>query len=83
MPRSLEEWADFDYVQGDPGPWVSPAIYRFMERFKFYNHYAWGGKGLARRPLQLVARWRCRTNRFGWPLEKAIVQRLRPEVELS
>ncbi len=83
MPSTLEEWAGFDYVQGEAGPWVTPATHELVERFKFYNRYAWGGSRWAKRPLQLIARWRCRGNRFGWPLEKAIVQRLRPEQELS
>ena len=83
MPRSLDEWARFDFVQGEAGQWVSPEVYRFMERFKFYNRYAWGSERLLKRPLQLLARWRCRRNRFELPIEKAIVQRIRPEVELS
>ena len=83
MPSSLEGWSEFDYVQGSAGPWVSPPIYQFMERFKFYNRHAWGGAGLLKRPLQLAARWRCQRNWFGWPVEKLIVDRLKPEPELS
>jgi anaerobic magnesium-protoporphyrin IX monomethyl ester cyclase len=83
MPQSLEAWAEFDYVQGAAGRWVSPEMYQFMERFKFYNRYAWGGQRIAKRPLQLLARWRCQHNWFNYPFEKTIVQRLRPEIELS
>jgi len=83
LPDSLDAWAEFDYVQGSAGPWVSPDTYRFMERFKFYNHYAWGKGHIARRPLQLLARWRCERNWYRWPIEKAVVQRFRPEVKLS
>jgi hypothetical protein len=83
MPRSLDDWAKFDFVQGAAGPWVPPKTFEFMERFKFYNRYAWGSERMIRRPLQLLARWRCRRNWFGWPFEKAIVQRFRSEVELS
>jgi radical SAM superfamily enzyme YgiQ (UPF0313 family) len=36
LPRTLEEWADFDYV-GSAGPWVSPAKYERVERFKRYE----------------------------------------------
>src|SRR5262249_48897160 len=41
MPRTLEAWADFDYVAGSAGRWVSPSLYRRIERFKFYNRHAW------------------------------------------
>lgn len=83
VPNTLDEWAEFDYVQGSAGPWVSPQIYRFIERFKFYNRYAWGSERAMKRPLQLLARWRCRRNWFRWPVEKTIVEKLRPEVDLS
>jgi radical SAM superfamily enzyme YgiQ (UPF0313 family) len=33
LPRSLDEWAEFDYV-GSIGPWVSPEKYERVERFK-------------------------------------------------
>ena len=83
MPQSLDAWATFDYVQGDAGRWVSPEMYQYMERFKFYNRYAWGGRRIIKLPLQLLARWRCRRNWFDYPFEKRIMQRVRPEVELS
>lgn len=83
MPDSLDEWANFDYVQGEAGQWVGPETYRFMERFKFYNRYAGGGERLAKRPLQLLSRLRCRHNWYSWPIEKVIMNRIRPEVELS
>jgi radical SAM superfamily enzyme YgiQ (UPF0313 family) len=83
MPKSLDEWGDFDYVQGSAAPWVSPATYRFMERFKFYNRHAWGKQRALKRPLQLLAQWRCQRNWYDIPIEKAIVQNLRPDVELS
>jgi len=83
MPTSLDQWAQFDYAQGTVGSWVPQATYEFMERFKFYNRFAWGNGRIARRPLQILARWRCQRNWFDWPLEKAIVQRLRPGAGLS
>ncbi len=83
LPQSLDEWSRFDYVQGEAGPWVSKEIYRFIERFKFYNRHAWGQSNLRRKPLQLVSRLRCHGNWFGMPVEKAIMHRLRPEQKLS
>ena len=83
MPQTLDEWAAFDFVQGEAGQWVGPETYEFMERFKFYSRHAWGNERLVKRPLQLLARWRCRRDRYEWPFEKAIMQILRPEAELS
>ena len=83
MPQTLDGWAKFDFVQGDAGRWVSPTTYEFMERFKFYNRHAWGARRIARLPLRTLARWRCERNNFRFPIEKAIVQRVWPETNLS
>ncbi len=34
LPETLEAWAKFDYVAGEPGPWVSPEKFALIERFK-------------------------------------------------
>lgn len=83
VPRTLDEWADFDYVGGTAGQWVSPEIYRRVERFKFYNSMAWGPETRVRRPLQQIARWRVRNDYYGFPVEKYLVERLRPGEPLS
>ena len=82
LPAILEEWASFDFI-GSAGPWVSAEKYRRIERFKFYNRFAGGPETWARWPLQQIARWRCRHDYFGLPVEQAIVERLRPEPRLS
>lgn len=33
-PSSLDEWAGFDFVDGEAGPWVAPATYERVERFR-------------------------------------------------
>jgi radical SAM superfamily enzyme YgiQ (UPF0313 family) len=83
VPRSLDEWAQFDYVGGAPGGWVAPDVYRRVERFKFYNAMAWGPETRARRPLQLLARWRARNDFYAFPVEKVLVETLRPTQALS
>ncbi len=83
VPRTLEEWARFDYVAGAAGSWVPPQLQRRVERFKFYNHHAWGPVKRWHRPLQALARWRLRNDWYGVPLEKALVQALRPVESLS
>jgi len=83
VPKTIEEWAKFDYVQGEPGPWVAPGTYRLMERFKFYNRHAWRKGRALDAPLRALSRWRCRNDRYELPFEKAVVQRLWPEQVLS
>jgi radical SAM superfamily enzyme YgiQ (UPF0313 family) len=82
LPSSLEAWAEFDFV-GGVGPWVDARTYRLVERFKFYNRFAWGPETWPRRLLQMVARWRCRLDWYHVPLEKVLVERLKPGPRLS
>jgi anaerobic magnesium-protoporphyrin IX monomethyl ester cyclase len=73
----------FRYVQGAAGQWVSPEVYQRVERFKFYSSMAWGPETRARRPLQRIARWRARNDYYGFPVEKFLVEKLRPAERLS
>ena len=82
LPETLQEWAEFDYV-GSAGPWVSPETYRLVERFKFYNRFAGGRSWWLRWPLQQVSRWRCRHDFYSFPVEKAVVERIKPQPQLS
>ena len=82
LPQTLEEWAEFDFI-GSAGPWVSREKYELVERFKFYNRFAWGPERWWRRPLQAIARWRCGRNFYRAPVEKVIVERLKPLPKLS
>jgi radical SAM superfamily enzyme YgiQ (UPF0313 family) len=71
LPRSLEEWSEFDFI-GSAGPWVTPEKYRRVERFKFYQRLAWDRAPAWKRPMQAVARWRCRNDVYGAPVEKVV-----------
>ncbi len=82
-PRTLEQWAEFDYVAGAAGGWVSPALRRRIERFKFYNRYAAGSDRNAFHPLRRMARWRIDHDFYAAPVEKFLVQHLRHEPSLS
>jgi radical SAM superfamily enzyme YgiQ (UPF0313 family) len=82
LPQTLDEWADFDFV-GSSGPWVSQEKHDQIERFKFYNRFAWGPQTWLRRPLQMVARWRCQRDFYRAPVEKLLVERLKPLPRLS
>lgn len=82
FPATLDGWADFDYV-GARGPWITPEQYRRVERLKFYARHAWGPGGRLRAPLRALARWRCEHDVYALPLEKALVERLRPPAPVS
>lgn len=82
FPATLEGWGDFDYV-GARGPWITPEQYRRVERLKFYARHAWGPGSALRWPLRAVSRWRCEHDVYAFPLEKAVVERLRPPVPIS
>ena len=82
LPCSLEEWSEFDFI-GSAGPWVSPEKYGLIERFKFYQHVAWDRPGPWQKPLQQIARWRCKKDRYALPVEKLVSNWLNPPQSLS
>jgi anaerobic magnesium-protoporphyrin IX monomethyl ester cyclase len=83
FPRTLAGWADFDYVGGRER-WVTPAQVRRIERFKFYQRYAFGhNRSALRWPLQRLCRWRVDRHWYDFPIEMAILERLRPVQRLS
>ena len=81
FPRGLEEWAGFDYV-GARGPWITPEQWRTVERFKFYSKHAWR-PGAWRWPLRATAQWRCNHDWYDLPVEKLIVDLVRPPQQVS
>ncbi|HUE87357.1 MAG TPA: radical SAM protein [Vicinamibacterales bacterium] len=81
FPRSLAEWAEFDYV-GSRSPWMSDARWRHIERFKFYTRHAWQ-RGRWRWPLRAASRWRCNRDWYALPIEKTVVEWLRPPQQVS
>ena len=83
-PRTLDEWATFDYV-GSRGSWVTDAKWERVQRFKFYQHHAFGRRRrrLATLPLRWLAKARVAADMYRVPIEKLIVETLRPEQALS
>lgn len=82
-PKTLEDWAMFDYVGGAAGSWVSSAVYRRLERFKFYNRYAFSPGRRLSQPLRRISRWRIDNDIYAMPVEKFVVERLHPSPALS
>ena len=54
-----------------------------LERLQFYARQAWGPGGAWRGPLRSAARWRAGHDRYGWPVEKWLWERLRPPAARS
>lgn len=82
LPESLSDWSTFDYVQGEPGPWVSAEKFRLIERFKFFLDLA---SRRARRHglLRRVAQLRCARNEYRFPVEMHLMRWLQPAQRLS
>ena len=83
LPESLEGWAQFDYVAGEPGPWVSSAKFELIERFKFFHELAWKRTSRGKRLLQQLARYRCSRDNYRWPVEMLFTRWLVPVQRLS
>jgi anaerobic magnesium-protoporphyrin IX monomethyl ester cyclase len=82
LPCSLDEWSRFD-IYGSAGPWVSPEVYRKVERFKFYQRIAWTPGSPWSRPVRRLARWRLRQDAYALPVEKLVADRFWPQPEMS
>lgn len=82
LPKTIEEWGEFDYI-GSSGPWVSEEKYKLIEGFKFYNKLAWTKPRWYIKPLQKMARWRCNKDYYSMPIEKFLIETLRPTQKLS
>ncbi|MCL4300250.1 MAG: B12-binding domain-containing radical SAM protein [Anaerolineae bacterium] len=83
FPVSLEEWADFDYI-GSGNDWLSEAQKREIEHFKFYQRFAYSGnRSPLRWPLQKLSRWRVERRAYALPLERKLVEWLKPAQALS
>ena len=82
LPKTIYDWSDFDYI-GSSGPWVSAEKYAFFEKFKFYLKLGFTNQKLIYKPLQSIAKLRCKYNFFSLPIEKKIFEIMTPQKELS
>jgi len=83
LPQTLEAWAEFDFVGGEAGPWVSPETFTYIESFKFFHELAWKRVSPAKRLLQKIARYRCDKHDYRWPVEMLFTRWLVPRPALS
>lgn len=83
LPETLEAWSEFDFVAGEPGPWVSPEKFELIERFKFFHELAWNRVPQRKRLLQRLARYRCANDNYRLPVEMLFSRWLVPTQALS
>jgi hypothetical protein len=83
LPQTLQEWSRFDYVAGEPGPWVTRATYELIERFKFFQRHAFRRGATRWDLLQRLSRYRCGKDDYRFPLEMVVMQWLQPGEPLS
>ncbi|MGB0886678.1 MAG: B12-binding domain-containing radical SAM protein [Vicingaceae bacterium] len=81
LPENLREWANFDYVSSS-GPWVSNDRFVRVERLKFYIRLS-KSKYKISYPLKWVAKKRMKNKYFKYPLEKIIIDKIKPSQKLS
>jgi radical SAM superfamily enzyme YgiQ (UPF0313 family) len=83
FPATLEEWADFDYI-GRSNEWLTEAQKREIEHFKFYQRFAYSGnRNLLRWPLHALSRWRVENRAYHLPLDRKLIEWLKPGPALS
>jgi radical SAM superfamily enzyme YgiQ (UPF0313 family) len=76
LPRGLAEWAAIEDPAGG-SPWMDRRHAVLVDRFGFYQRIGWARPSPWRAPLQALARWRCRGDRYAFPIEKTVVEWLR------
>ena len=83
FPNSLEEWAEFDYI-GSSNEWLTETQKQEIEHFKFYQRFAYSGnRNPLRWPLHALSRWRVENRMYGLPLDRLLIERLKPAAALS
>ena len=81
FPRGLEEWADFDYV-GGRGPWISADAWRTSSASSSTRGTP-GSRARWRWPLRAASQWRCDRDWYAFPVEKPLVELVRPPQQVS
>jgi radical SAM superfamily enzyme YgiQ (UPF0313 family) len=79
LPRSLREWAAIE-SDASQSPWVDTGKRAVIERFRFYQRIGWAKPSPWRKPIQAIARWRCERDVYGFPIEKAVAEWMRPSL---
>jgi anaerobic magnesium-protoporphyrin IX monomethyl ester cyclase len=83
FPEGLEQWSNFDYVNSGKSDWLTTNQIRRIELFKFYSELAWSKKRVSKFIFQKIAKWRCEKEIYNFPIEKKIIQFLKPAPRIS
>ncbi|NKC10712.1 MAG: radical SAM protein [Gammaproteobacteria bacterium] len=83
LPCDLEGWSDFAFVESDAGPWVTPQRHQLVERFKFFQQLAFDEACGWKQMLKTAAKWRCRNDFYGLPIERILRRWLHPGPQMS
>lgn len=84
-PRRLEDWSQVD-LDHSIGPWISPAVRRWVPRYNFYlrHGYQQPGRGWTRKLLHYMARARVKTDFYRFDVERRavdLVKRIRTGID--
>jgi radical SAM superfamily enzyme YgiQ (UPF0313 family) len=83
FPASLEAWANFDYI-GSSNEWLTQTQQQEIEHFKFYQRLAYSGNSHPLRwPIQALARWRVERRAYALPIDRKLIEWLKPAPALS
>jgi radical SAM superfamily enzyme YgiQ (UPF0313 family) len=83
FPQTLEEWTRFDYI-GSANDWLTSGLKNEIEHFKFYQRIAYSGNTSPLRwPLKVLSRWRVENRVYALPLDRLLIERIRPAQTLS
>ena len=62
---------------------LSAQPFKLIERFKFFHELAWKRMSRSKRLLQQLARYRCNTDNYRWPVEMLLTRWVLPAQRLS
>lgn len=87
FPRDLAGWADFDFVgkeRAQGNPWLTPEQKYRIDGFRFYQRFAYDNHpGILRAVLRRVSRVRVEKGWYHLPVERHLIEHLRPGAALS
>jgi len=83
FPKGLEEWSNFDFVDSGKSDWLTDEQVQLIESFKFYQQLAWSRPTSGKFIFQQIAKLRCNTNTFRFPVERKLVNILRPQKRMA
>ncbi len=83
FPTSLEGWSVFDFYRNRE-KWVTARQQHLVDGFRFYQNHAFSNRHpIVRWPMRALSRWRIGRHMYALPIEKIILEAIRPSQRLS